>query len=1467
MRMEARSYRVLCAAGWIALLTAQVGAQIQTAGSLLVELNAKHASAGSDVWVNTASASIGDFLKIGTPFVEVIEEGTGVTFNAAGPGTDFYQCEADAPAGITGVDPTCSIEAWVYNPAIAVEETILAWGRRGGTPDGSNMSFNYGSSGGFGAVGHWGAADLGWNDAGGAPPAAQWHHVVYTFDGTTQRVYYDGCRVDLAACERNSEALAAGTLNTFSPSKITLAGQIEADGVTINGPLSGTLSIGRVRIHDGVLTAAQVKNNYDLECTEFCPPPGLVECPTCPGSDTHYKGKSLYQRKLVISGFPPPSSLTVTQPAGAAISPDGYLTYNVPNPAPASFPVQVKATNSQGTATFSWTVTLVDPPGHPGIHVAETLLVDLNANSASAGSFAWLNAGTLSDFFEIGDPEVADLGPNNAPGVGFNLGTTSDAYQCFEPAPDGIVGVDPTRTIEVWAYNPDIVDEETLLSWGHRGGPNGSNMSFNYGIHPLYGAVGHWGGDGPDLGWNNAGGAPEAGAWHHLVYTFDGDKTHTTRVYADGLLANSETLAPGTINTHTGLPITLGVQITDAAGTLEFGPLQGTLALGQVRVHDGVLTPTEIFENFEAERDVYGVAAPPNQAPTFVTAPEEDFYCPGDTTYTAFVQVTAVPPATLAAIAPAGATIDEAGRVSYTIPAAQPATFNVTIRATNSIGSTDATWPVTKINPSGAVESAGELFVDLNAQDPSAGNLTWTNNGSIGDFNAVGAPTIVEKAGVLAVSFNEEGRSGDSYESPEAAPEGLTGLDPTRTIEVWAFNEQIPVEETILSWGKRGGPDGSNASFNYGTNPLYGAFGHWGGNGPDIGWSDQGGAPAPGVWHHLVYTFDGSITRVYADGELSNSEQPAVDLNTYPEPLISLAQQHEADGLTFTTGLEGSLAIAQVRIHDGVLTPCQVLNNYLAERDTYGQAPFFTNAPTEDTFCQGQSTYTVQVQAAGQPPPTYSMLAPAGATVSPTGVISYTIPSPSPASFVVTVRASNTKGSVDATWTVTRETTSGTIEVAEELLVDLDANDPSAGDDAWSNAGSSGDFVRVGAPLRTKRGGVNAVSFNEDGRSGDSYESEEAAPLGVTGVDPTRTIEAWVWNPEPLGDEETILSWGNRGGPNGTNMSFNYGIHPLYGAVGHWGGDGPDIGWNNAGGAPAAGAWHHLVYTYDGETTRVYADGALMNSEFLGAGVINTYPNPRISLAQQHEADGAVFTTGLQGMLAIGRVRIHDGVLSDCQINNNYETEKNSYLPPPCPTPGQPDYADTHAQSLVVTEVQGIFTHQATATAVDDTGDPISYTFTASNGVNTSVVGPQVGNIARFNLRNVAGPFEFSVTVDDREECDDAASDATTYFPPRAGGQFHRGDADDNGQLQLTDAIRILGVLFLGQGEITCNDAADADDNGSLQLTDAIRVLGVLFLGQGEVPDPGPPFTGTCGPDPTPDAGGGDLGCASYTHC
>ncbi len=88
---------------------------------------------------------------------------------------------------------------------------------------------------------------------------------------------------------------------------------------------------------------------------------------------------------------------------------------------------------------------------------------------------------------------------------------------------------------------------------------------------------------------------------------------------------------------------------------------------------------------------------------------------------------------------------------------------------------------------------------------------------------------------------------------------------------------------------------------------------------------------------------------------------------------------------------------------------------------------------------------------------------------------------------------------------------------------------------------------------------------------------------------------------------------------------------------------------------------------------------------------------------------------------------------------------------------------------------------------------------------------------------------------------------------------FHRGDVDLNGRMEVTDAIAALGILFSDGRAPACADALDADDNGALNLADVMFILHALFHGG---PLPPPPFGG-CGPDPTPDL----LDCAVRTAC
>ena len=90
-----------------------------------------------------------------------------------------------------------------------------------------------------------------------------------------------------------------------------------------------------------------------------------------------------------------------------------------------------------------------------------------------------------------------------------------------------------------------------------------------------------------------------------------------------------------------------------------------------------------------------------------------------------------------------------------------------------------------------------------------------------------------------------------------------------------------------------------------------------------------------------------------------------------------------------------------------------------------------------------------------------------------------------------------------------------------------------------------------------------------------------------------------------------------------------------------------------------------------------------------------------------------------------------------------------------------------------------------------------------------------------------------------------------------------RGDCDDSGVVDITDAIFSLGVLFLGGDVPSCDDACDANDDGEIDIADPIAALVMLFLGAAPLPAPG---ISSCGRDPMgPDADG--IDCAESTSC
>ena len=139
------------------------------------------------------------------------------------------------------------------------------------------------------------------------------------------------------------------------------------------------------------------------------------------------------------------------------------------------------------------------------------------------------------------------------------------------------------------------------------------------------------------------------------------------------------------------------------------------------------------------------------------------------------------------------------------------------------------------------------------------------------------------------------------------------------------------------------------------------------------------------------------------------------------------------------------------------------------------------------------------------------------------------------------------------------------------------------------------------------------------------------------------------------------------------------------------------------------------------------------------------------------------------------------------------------------------------------------------------------------------IAGPTPSRIASRNAATTSVEFQFpgtytlELTIDDGgvEPSTDSATIEIEVSGIPIAARFRRGDANDDGAVNLSDAVAVLNGLFGGVAEFTtCPDAADADDSGDIALTDPIFVLSYLFRGGGTPPAPGPDV---CGIDPSPD--------------
>jgi hypothetical protein len=94
--------------------------------------------------------------------------------------------------------------------------------------------------------------------------------------------------------------------------------------------------------------------------------------------------------------------------------------------------------------------------------------------------------------------------------------------------------------------------------------------------------------------------------------------------------------------------------------------------------------------------------------------------------------------------------------------------------------------------------------------------------------------------------------------------------------------------------------------------------------------------------------------------------------------------------------------------------------------------------------------------------------------------------------------------------------------------------------------------------------------------------------------------------------------------------------------------------------------------------------------------------------------------------------------------------------------------------------------------------------------------------------------------------------------PADANRFFRRSDVNGDAGIDVSDAVRILRFLFVDGTPLRCDDAADIDDDGAVNLVDAVVLLERLFLGKAFTAPPT-----ECWMDFTEDA----LSCADPADC
>lgn len=213
------------------------------------------------------------------------------------------------------------------------------------------------------------------------------------------------------------------------------------------------------------------------------------------------------------------------------------------------------------------------------------LVVDLRVADLEGNTATWMNrdtAGdTMGDFNTLGGGNLntAAFVAGGGITVPFALDVAQSSLNPLRAAnqvPTSLQGAS-TRSVEAWIFARNGGPNQAVVSWGSGG--NNNDSSFNWSNNSNSGMFNGWNNDSP---WGNP---VITGEWVHVAWVYDGS---AVRGYRNGVLDN----------THTASALTTPESFMTVGSVRGGGGDPFTGLIADVRVHTGVLTQSEIQDNY-----------------------------------------------------------------------------------------------------------------------------------------------------------------------------------------------------------------------------------------------------------------------------------------------------------------------------------------------------------------------------------------------------------------------------------------------------------------------------------------------------------------------------------------------------------------------------------------------------------------------------------------------------------------------------------------------------------------------------------------------------------------------------------------------------------------------------------------------------------------------------------------------------